>query len=56
MKKLIVLDYESEEIWVYNYDPQVYEEPEEFRDEYGDYVITDNCHFMIVDQLNLKIY
>jgi hypothetical protein len=47
MYKLIIMDYGIGEMFIYNFDPNT-TEPEEFKDEYGDYVINSNCEWMVV--------
>jgi hypothetical protein len=53
MYKLIVMDFEIGEVFIYNFDPNAIE-PEELTDENGDYVINDSCEWMVVND-ELKI-
>lgn len=56
MKKLIVLDFETAEVHVYQYDENVWESPEDFTDKDGAYVITESCQWMVVADLNIQIH
>jgi hypothetical protein len=55
MKKLIVLRHDTGKIDIYNYDENIWESPEEFQDDDGDYLINSNCSYMVVDKLEIKI-
>lgn len=55
MKKLIVLDFGTAEVTIYTYDENIWESPEDFTDENGNFVIDSNCQYMVVDELNIKI-
>ena len=59
MKKIIILDFQTAEVHIFDYDPTVYESYEEF---YSSNEATDlglretNCETMVVDQLILHIH
>lgn len=55
MKKLIILDFETAEVYVYTYDENIWESPEDFTDEEGIHVINSNCQYMVVDELKINI-
>ena len=55
IKKLVVLDHGEQSVTVYNYDENIWETPEDFTDENGNYVLDSNCQWMVVDDLNIKI-
>ena len=53
IKKIIILDYSTGEIYIKNYNDKIWQDSENFLLEHG-FKITD-CNWMIVDKLNLKI-
>ncbi len=55
MKKLIVLDFREGEVYVYTYDVNIWESPEDFTDEDGIHVIHSDCQWMVVDELKINI-
>jgi hypothetical protein len=55
MEKLIVLDFRSGEVTVYDYDFLKYEDVEDFQDKYGRYVIHNDCQYMVVKELKINI-
>ena len=55
MKKLLVIDHNTQEVLVYQYDENIWESPEDYTDENGIYVIDNNCSWIAVDELNIKI-
>jgi hypothetical protein len=55
-KKLVVLDHGEQTVTVYPYDENVWGSPEDFTDEDGHYVLDSNCQWMVVDDLNIKIF
>ena len=54
-KKLIVMNYITQSISVYDYDPNIWEHPEDFKTEDGIYPIACDAAWMVVDKLNLDI-
>lgn len=55
MKKLVVIDYITSDVSVYPYDENIWDSPEDFT--YNDvYVITSNCCWIVVDDLQIKIH
>lgn len=55
LKKLVVLDYGDGTVTVYPYDENIWESPEDYTDENGNYVLDSNCNWMVVDDLTIKI-
>ena len=55
MKKIIILDFGSEEVLVYPYDENVWDDTEDMTDEDGNLIINSSCQWMIVDELQIKI-
>lgn len=55
MGKLIVLDFRVGEVTVYNYCESEYEDVEDFQNKNGEYVIHDDCQYMVVDELKINI-
>lgn len=55
IKKIIILYYNTGEVLIRDYDPNIWEDPEDMVDEFGVHLVHSNCHYMIVDKLNLKI-
>lgn len=59
MKKIIILDYATATVIVFTYDSTIYNSGEEFiitMNEIGIMnTLHSNCHWMIVDSLNIKI-
>jgi len=56
MKKLVVLDYYDGTVTVYPYDENIWESPEDYTDEKGNYILDSNCNWMVVENLNIKIF
>lgn len=55
MKKLIVLDFLENKVFIYNYDENIWKSPEDFSDENDNLVIHSNCYYMVVDKVNIEI-
>lgn len=59
MQKIIILDFSTSEVHVFDYDSNIYEDYEDFYvqlEEKG-YNFTDsNCQCMIVDNLKIEIH
>lgn len=55
MKKIIILNYSTGKVLIKDYDPNIWEDPEDMVDEFGVALINSNCCYMIVDKLILKI-
>lgn len=56
MKKLIVLDFSSGEVNVFNYDENIYDDFENFAEENPEYELNPNdCQWMITNELTIKI-
>lgn len=56
MKKLIVLDFGTAEVHIYQYDDTIWKDAEDFTDDDGNLVLDSNCQWMIVDELKLQIH
>ena len=55
IKKIIILDYSTGEVLIKDYDENIWDCPEDMTDENGILILHSDCHWMIVDKLNLKI-
>ena len=55
IKKIIILDYSTGEVLIKDYDENIWDCAEDMTDEYGNLILHSDCHWMIVDKLNLKI-
>ena len=55
MQKIIILDESTGEVLITDYDPNVWESPEDMEDELGVPLIHSSCSYMVVDKLILKI-
>lgn len=56
MSKIIILDFTSAEVHVYNYDEAVWEDCEEFMMHEEINLNPNNCQWMVVNDLNIKIH
>ena len=60
MKKIVVFDYSTGIVHVLDYDENIFEEVEDFFDhantELGLPLTTSQTHWMIVDELNIKVW
>ena len=54
-KKIIILDYSTGEVLIKDYDENIWDCAEDMTDEDGHLILHSDCHYMIVDKLNLKI-
>ena len=54
-KKIIILDYSTGEVLIKDYDENIWDCAEDMTDEDGHSILHSDCHYMIVDKLNLKI-
>jgi len=59
MKKIIILDYTSGEVYVFNYDSNIFTDFSDFcnviNEEYDLNLYERNCNWMIVDELKINI-
>lgn len=55
MQKIIILYYNTGQVLIKDYDPNIWEDPEDMVDEFGVALIHSSCHYMIVDKLVLSI-
>lgn len=53
--KIIILDFETSSVLVYSYDNNVWEDSEEFIESEEIGLNSNNCQWMIVNELNIKI-
>lgn len=55
MQKIIILDESIGEVLIRDYDPNIWEDPEDMVDEFGYRLIHSSCSYMIVNKLVLTI-
>ncbi len=57
MKKIIVLNFLTREVFILNYDENIWEDPEDFisESELLDNVSHNNCQWMVVKDMKLII-
>jgi hypothetical protein len=53
IKKIIILDFSDNQVYVKNYDENMWSNPEEFLSENG--FDETNCQWMVVNKLTLNI-
>ena len=54
-KKIIILDFETSSVLVYPYDENVWEGAEDLIESEEVGLNSNNCQWMIVDELNIEI-
>ena len=54
-KKIIILHFETEEVLIYNYNPDIWESCEDFIESETINFNSSNCQCMVVDEVNIKI-
>lgn len=54
-KKIIILDFGTTNVLIYDYDENIWNCPEDMTDEDGNFILDSNCQWMVVDELNIKI-
>jgi hypothetical protein len=59
MKKIIILDFSTAEVFIFPYDENIYDNAEDFFEsayceEKG--IRETNCQYMVTDDLKLQIY
>lgn len=54
-KKLVVMNFVTGSVTVYDYDENIWESPEDFEDENGKFPIDSNCHYMVVKKFKLTV-
>lgn len=55
MQKIIILYYNTGQVLIRDYDPNIWEDPEDMVDEFGVALIHSSCSYMIVNKLVLSI-
>ena len=55
MQKIIILDESTGEVLIRDYDPDLWEDPEDMVDEFGVALIHSSCSYMIVNKLIIKV-
>lgn len=55
MSKLVILHYETKEVLIYDYDENLLENPEDFMSDEKININSSNCHWIVVDEVNIKI-
>lgn len=56
MKKIIILDFSTAEVHVYPYDESIWEDCIEFIESEEIGLNSNNCQWMVVDELNIQIH
>lgn len=57
-QKIIILDFRTTEVFVFDFDPNIYENASDFfEDDYAKELGLDesNSQYMVVDELNIQI-
>ena len=55
MQQIIILDESTGGVLITDYDPNIWEDPEDMEDEFGNALIHSSCSYMIVNKLILRI-
>ena len=55
MKKIIILCFDTSEVLVYEYNDDIWETAEDFMSSKEIDINSNNCQWMIVDELNIQI-
>ena len=55
MMKIIILDFRTAEVFVYNYDTNIWEDGENFIESEEVNLNSNDCQWMIVDELKMQI-
>ena len=53
MMKIIILDFSTSEVYIYNFDPNIWESGSDFLASEDNIHSETNCHWMIVDTLTI---
>lgn len=60
MKKIIILDFTTGDVHIFNYDSNIYEDFSDFIEfinkEYGLSLKENQCNYMVVDKINMIIH
>lgn len=60
IKKIIILDFETAEIHIFDFDDAIFEDFNDFaesiNEEFGLNLSESNCEWMIVKELNIQIH
>jgi len=54
-KKIIILVFDTEEVLVYDYDENVWEDCIEFLESDEININSNNCQWMVINELNIQI-
>lgn len=54
-KKIIILDFRTQDVIIYNYDENIWESCEDFIESEEINLNSGDCQWMVVDKLNIKI-
>lgn len=54
-KKIIILDFRTQDVFIYNYDENVWESCEDFIESKKINLNSNDCQWMVVDELNIQI-
>ncbi len=55
MKKIIILDFRTSDVFVYDYDINIWENGEDFIESEEVNLNSNDCQWMIVDELKIQI-
>lgn len=60
IKKIVILNFETQEVLVYTYDENIWSEPEDFIENLRaegieEEISSVNCQWMVVDDLVIKV-
>ena len=55
MQKIIILDESTGEVLIKDYDPNIWDSPEDMEDEFGVALIHSSCSYMVVNKLIIKV-
>lgn len=54
-KKIIILDFRTQDVLIYNYDENLWESCEDFIESKEINLNSNDCQWMVVDELNIQI-
>jgi hypothetical protein len=54
-KKIIILDFRTQDVLIYDYDENIWESCEDFIESEEINLNSNDCQWMVVDEINIKI-
>lgn len=54
-KKIVILDFQTQKVLIYDYDENIWEDCIEFLESDEINLNSNNCQWMVVDNLNIEI-